>query len=528
MSALVSARGKPLPRPVLWTVAAALTIGTLMRLSGFLGTDRLFQQFPTEDGYLMLTIARNLAIGNGFSVGDGQIPTNGTQPFMTLVFTLGFLVGGGDRVIGVAFAEGLLVLTSIATAIAIFWLGCRISSDDRAPAIAAIAASTWYVSGITIPHSMNGLETGPYALIAALVGLVFIEDASPRLWSWPRTLGVGVLLGFAFLIRNDACFLILAACLTHLYVGWETDSIGPRFARVMVFGSTSVVVASPWLVFNYLQFGHIMPVSGRAESLTAGFADNLALIFFPIAEYFTGVLAIPESLESRLTILVIVFVTLAVGAVLYSFRRASPEARRLIVLSMIFGTCLFLFYGLFFGAGWFVYRYTFPLTPFIFLFWSFALFWLLDRLGERLGAWVPIAVAVPIVLAVGAMNYRIWARGTDHMHFQVVEWVRDNVPPQDWVGAPQTGTVGFFHDRTINLDGKVNPAAYEALLDRRLPTYIVHETPIEWIADWEGMAAWVEDEPIIGEHFEVVVHDVERNLAVLHRTTPAPMQNIRR
>lgn len=33
-------------------------------------------------------------------------------------------------------------------------------------------------------------------------------------------------------------------------------------------------------------------------------------------------------------------------------------------------------------------------------------------------------------------------------------------------GAPQTGTHGFFHDRTINLDGKANLAAPRAILDK--------------------------------------------------------------
>jgi len=35
-------------------------------------------------------------------------------------------------------------------------------------------------------------------------------------------------------------------------------------------------------------------------------------------------------------------------------------------------------------------------------------------------------------------------------------WVRENVSVDTWVGASQSGTLGYFHDRTINTDGKVN------------------------------------------------------------------------
>ena len=46
----------------------------------------MLRQWPTEDGYLMLTIARNMALGNGMSTADGELPTNGTQPLATTIW----------------------------------------------------------------------------------------------------------------------------------------------------------------------------------------------------------------------------------------------------------------------------------------------------------------------------------------------------------------------------------------------------------------------------------------------------------
>lgn len=508
-------------------VGLTFLIGSLVRLTAFLGQSRMFQQFPTEDGYLMLTISRNLALGNGFSVAAGTIPTNGTQPLTTFIYAVGFSMGSGDRAAGVAFALVFELVVSVIAAALIYRLSRRLfAGNPHVHAVSAVAAALWFGSGLMLIHSMNCLETGLYALMAALVALVFIENDEAPPWSWPKTLAVGVMLGLAFLVRNDACFLILAACLVHLYVGLQKGSFGPRLARTLVFGSTSVLVASPWLAFNYFEFGHIMPVSGRAESLTGEFAGNFGLMLLAVAEYSIGVVGIPSRFEESVPAIAAagVFDLLMVAVVVRAFRAANEIQRRLIVLAAIFTASLFLFYGLFFGAGWFVPRYMFPTTPFFCILWARLVFWMAERLpsSRARGAFGGAVGTVAIALIV-VMNLRVLSRGEQHQHFQVVEWVDGNVDPDVWIGAVQTGTLGFFHDRTINLDGKVNPAAFRAVASQTVPEYIVHDTPIRYLADWEGIARWVDEEPLIGQHFEVVVHEPERNLAVLRRVTPSPV-----
>lgn len=113
------------------------------------------------------------------------------------------------------------------------------------------------------------------------------------------------------------------------------------------------------------------------------------------------------------------------------------------------------------------------------------------------------------------------------MHKQVVDWVQANVSPRQWVGAPQTGTLGFFHDRTINLDGKVNPDALKVLLkDGHILNYVL-DSKINYIVDWADMADWVnfkQHSVRFGNEFEVVVKDRKLNLAVLRRIQPVAEQ----
>jgi hypothetical protein len=245
-----------------------------------------------------------------------------------------------------------------------------------------------------------------------------------------------------------------------------------------------------------------------------------------VAEYFIGVVGIPSSLEQKGFVVAAagLFDVFMLGVVARVFPRSTSVQQRLIVLASIFAGCLFVFYGLFFGAGWFVARYMFPTTPFFCLLWARLVFWLGERLPRGIQRYTfGVAVGAFALALILVMNTRVWSRGDDHQHFQVVAWLRENVSSDIWVGAVQTGTIGFFHDKTINFDGKVNPAAYAAVKNQRLPEYIVNETPVRFIADWEGIARWVVDEPLIGRHFEVIVQDPEHNLAVLQRVTPPPV-----
>ena len=52
----------------------------------------------SEDGYLMQTVARNMAIGLGMSTAEGTIPTNGVQPLATFAYAgLHALAGGSNN-----------------------------------------------------------------------------------------------------------------------------------------------------------------------------------------------------------------------------------------------------------------------------------------------------------------------------------------------------------------------------------------------------------------------------------------------
>ncbi len=516
-------RARPLPRRTPGLVVAIVALAALGLTARsaplFDHGGRLLQQFPTEDGYLMLTVARNLAIGKGLSVADGTIPTNGVQPLATLLYAGAFVAADGDRRIGVGLVQGIEILIAIIGALALYRLGLAVlRGRPDARAVASLASAGWFASPVVVRHGMNGLETGLYMLAVVLVQLAFVErDEARRPWNARRCAATGVLLGIAFWARNDAVFLIAAACVTYLSMGVRAGTMWRRLPGTIGFGAMSVLIASPWLAFNLLRFGHLMPVSGRSESFAFEIGENLPGLPAVLVEYLSVVAAIPESLQTHPGVAILsLLVLIGAGAVLAGALRSSSSAlRSTVLLTGLFGLGLATYYGAFFGVGFFLSRYMAPLSPALALLATAIGFACWRRLPASASGPAAAILLVIVVTVAAALHARIYRRGVPHMHFQVVEWVEQNVPEATWVGAVQTGTLGFFHDRTLNLDGKVNPEAQAARERERIPDYVV-EKDIQYLADWVGIDSWMQY-PVIAERFDVVVRDPGRNLAVLRR-----------
>ncbi len=533
----MSSRGMRLVAGCLMAVGFLARVAPLADHGG-----RLLRMLPSEDGYLMLTIARNLAQGHGMSTADGTMPTNGTQPLATFLWSACSYVVGGDKVRTVAAVLIAELLLSTATAFAIYKLARRVLGDSEAARESAmLAAGGWYASATLTLHTMNCLETGLYALVVAtLLAIVFGPSeagktrqpgdpgSSPRWGRWAR---IGALLGVAFWARNDAVLLCMAVAGVHL--GWGLPGAPPRplhrVLEVAVAAGIVTVVALPWLSFNYLRFGHLMPVSGRAESLDAHFGGNLTLVPATLIAYATLFLPVPAALLRSPPVVALSLAALAACA-WFTWKAAVASGRAAERQAWLVGVTLICilgaFYGLFFGAPHFMSRYMVPTSPLYAVAWGALVHAGARKLEGRSVALLGGAFAL-LALPV-ALHVRNYLQVNYDPHFQVADWVTANVPESVWIGAPQSGTVGYLHDRTVNLDGKVNPAALAALEKHALPQYVV-DSDIEYVADWEVLlnpeplpgVSITYGEPPMAQFFEVVVDDKTRDLGVLRRKARA-------
>lgn len=506
-------------------VLLMLVLGIGIRIAPqLMGAERFLQHYPSEDGYLMLTIARNLALGLGMSTADGTLPTNGTQPLTTFVWAAGFWLVDGDKVLGVAIALWLQFFAVLAATWLLWRLGRIVLAGTPAGNLwAAVAAAAWGASQRTTIHGMNCLETGFY--VVALLGfanLLFAGGSPFRIWTVRRSLTLGLFLGLVFWIRIDAVFLIGAVCLARWMLDEKLRLVPSRQGLVSacLTGATSVLVASPWLLHNKLNFGSFTPVSGTAQSFRSGLWDNGPVLVKALFEYATVVVPFPNTLLDAGWFLALAGVVLVVtGAlVVRTAARGSAPARVVASVFGAYGLALVVYYGFLFGAAHFVSRYTFPTSPFLALGTTALVAGLAHRLPYP-ARWPVCSTAAIAVLGILVVtNHRAFRIGARHQHWQVVEFVRE-LPATTWVSAVQTGTLGYFHDRTLNLDGKVNPEALAAKLrgEAEWHRYIA-DSPADYLIDWVGMARFPIDHPEeYRGKFAVKVEDFERNLAVLER-----------
>lgn len=486
----------------------------------------------------MLTMARNIALGLGMSTAEGSIQTNGTQPFTTFVWSVGYSLTGGDKLGGVIFAHIVLTVVSILFALATYFLVLRVFEQWHNGRSAALVVSALvFSSPQLLPHTMNFLETGLYlALGTFIVHQFYTLSTSTVLWTYKRYFATGALLGILFLIRIDSVFIILSVCLTCIYLGWlrHETLFSPYLPRVIVLGATSIVVASPWLIYNYIGFGSIMPISGQALSAQS-FAPNLIVVPSTLLEYLMLSLPIPHRLQESTPIVVGSTCALisALGVAIYAFKRTENHSYKAMFFMGF--TCLFCYityYGLFFGAKHFVGRYLSITTPFLMLFATMLILTVLKKLPTQKRPVLLLAGAICLIITV-SLNFRIYQRGIPHQHQQVVAWVKAHVPKESWVGAIQTGTLGYFHDRTINLDGKVNPMALKAKngdafcpessntpsKSNCLMDYIV-QSEIDYLVDWQGIGTWNKLPPL-DQYFTLTVNQEQPSLAAFVRNNIA-------
>lgn len=513
-------------------VVALLVLGVGYRVAPLLDHgDRMLWQWPTEDGYLMMTIARNLALGRGMTIADGAIATNGTQPLTTFVWAALFGAVGGDKRAGVLLVQVWQILASLGAAALIHAIGAMVLRERPwGRSAAALAAGAWFASPVVMDRTMNGLETGTYLLLLLLAALTWLrwEERRERPFQPGIAAGIGALLGLVFLARIDAVFFIASVTALHVLAAGSRAALPRRLGESTLMGLASIAVASPWLLHNLRSFGSVMPISGTAQSAAATLGSNLPHVPGALFEYATMLLPVPSTIELTAPVLGLTSAASVAyaAALVFAARRASRGERVALALGGLTGLALVVYYGLLFGAPHFVARYLFPVTPLLALATSSAIAAAAHRLlarrpRGRATVALGLAGAVALTTATGTRLYLAEGRGSAVDHRAVMRWVTENVPEETWVAAVQTGVLGFFHDRTINLDGKVNPQALAARLARRTQAYVV-DLPVAYVVDWAGLASWIELEPM-DRHFELVVHDRARNVAVLRRVTPIPV-----
>lgn len=442
-----------------------------------------------EDGYYMLTVAWNIASGNGISIRPGEF-TTGIQPLATFVYAAiaKFIIFyGGDRfdlpkwiiIFGGVNQIGFsLIMGMIARSLG------KGSLKDRNLAFAItviIVATSFYLFRMFT----YGLETGIYLTLFALLTYLSLKIFSGDTYPTKASLIiVGTIAGLTGLARIDfgvifAVFIVVLLIFKRI-----------RLNHAIIFGLTAFIVVFPWLAWVKSISGHWIPSSGIAQSslINLGSLQSRIFVFFGaisenlVPSLYTGGKGILAAIAAVPTFIGIYLIIKS--AILWN------EPEKVIWLAWLLGCCaLILLYPVFFWATHFYFRYTATILVITLPVMSLAI-------SERLLAseffqehLIHTIVLVSIFLvslnAVVAV-LSLHAGKIGNSHSVSAGYVQQHLPESAVVGAFQSGVIGYYNENTINLDGKVNPDVLGALASGQVNDYAL-DRKIDYIIDWIGL-----------------------------------------
>jgi hypothetical protein len=426
----------------------------------------------TDDSYYYFGVARNIVLGNGVTF-DGMNPTNGWHPLWMLMLLPIYKLTAASPELALRVVFSLVAVIAGAT----FWTAYRVLGLWMERLIALLASSL-LLAPMFLNAMLNGLETGVLILLMLVtVWHTARHDLfSPRT-SWSRDALLGALLGLVFLARLDSAFFVMAFGL--VIVGrWAREcrrdrEMGPAalIRKAVISGGVFLLVAAPYVIWNRMTFGHIVPISGAVKSSFPEIAFRLERLLGFHALY--GVM--------QLAVATVALIVLEI----WHFRRPQHYRVPSVLWALWLGAILHFAYSMLFmrwAAHWWHYASYIPLVLLS-----------VGLLLERVRAWLKLpAVAWRLALggALAVCVAGMWAdarlRGEHHEPWLAAAlWTRDNLPPDAVVGMMDCGLYGYFNGhRTVNLDGVINGYAFqEALRDGRFSEFLA-SCGVTHIADY--------------------------------------------
>ena len=469
-----------------------------------------FQDFGTlarngflyDDSFYAFQIARNIAHGEGATF-DGIHATNGFQPLYVGLLVPLYWVAGKSPTLPIHLALIVSALLTVATAFILYRLVARRASE----AAALIVAGAWSFSPIVIRQAANGLETALSLFTCALAVDFYLHRVRSVESPSRRTfLALGALLGFAMLARVDLGFLALAMSLDYLLVVRRRmrreRTTPPWRGNLGTATAAGLLVCLPWAIYGITAVGSPLSESGRAtRNLAIAYAPFFGLsspsepepsagfvarhferslktlkVIPAVHPVFRGVRKMSESVhvgETLANIIGVIF--LALSAVWWWRRRARSDMRELDFLLVFCGMMIVAYSTFVFGVFFFL-RYYYPLYFVAMVFAGFAaddvIAWARRHsLGVRR---VALAASGVYAAALLFMGYTSAFRTTPvYRFYDAARWVATHTESSEIIGVFQGGAIGYLSDRrVVNLDGKVNAEAYQALRDGRLREYV--------------------------------------------------------
>lgn len=494
-------------RALVGLLAAALVLrGIVLTLP----IDQLLQRFLVDDAFYYLALVENALDGKGIVFNTG-VPTNGFHPLWALVLTpLVAVLEPLGRNAPVRGTLALLTVINLATAVLMYRIGRRLEH----PAAGLLAAAVWLLSPFLFRLNLLGLEAPLQVLLVALLVDRWIQAPEMARLAPRRAAGVGVLLGLVFLARMDGVFVVAAFGLVVLarpLQALRETGLGPKVqgtvAGLAAAAAGTLAVVVPWLAWSLIRVDRLLPVSGaalralRTDALAVHELVPRALQF--LAQGLIDVVFAPPIVAVGLLVALVVYVVPVLAGLVpaeggLGAVRASTvgtlvglggRRRPLVELLDEVG---FLVLAAALQMGYVAFRLH-AVRPWYLVLPAFVVVLvgsiLLVRLARRFSvgprACTAALGALGILLASGIPFVLVPGQGPqEELKQAAVADVDEQIPEDARLGSFNTGVYQYYTpDRdVVNLDGVMNPQAFEARQEDRLEAYI-QDQGIDYVLD---------------------------------------------
>ncbi|MGH7741322.1 MAG: hypothetical protein ACRENS_04800 [Candidatus Eiseniibacteriota bacterium] len=400
--------------------------------------------YLTDDTFIHLQYARNLATGQGLVFNPSERVYGCTSPLWVALIAIGM----GLHLDGLFTAKALGLITTLIS-LALFLELMR--RTLRTPALRAAATIAWSSNAWMARWALSGMET-PLAVALVLAGFVTFTEDEP----WGRTPArTGALWALAALARPEAAVL-LALWIAYLAAEVRRGA-SSRLAGLSLIAPA--VIYGGWLVFAACYFHALWPGTLAAKSAGGGaLVDHLANLWREIK--------IVGATDGALVAVLLLAIFAAV-------RRR--QTRRLWSAGFV-RWCWAIGLPLLYSAGSVpvLSRYLLPTLPLLaWLTWQSAESW---WIGENTDApstapAVRRAARFGVVLAalLVAQNLAVYrsavlpqvhsfSAGLENSLVRWGRWFAQYTAPGAEVATPDIGAIGYYSQRhVLDLAGLVSP-----------------------------------------------------------------------
>jgi len=400
-----------------------------------------------DDAYYYLQISRDIALGQG-STFDGINKTNGYHPLWLIILIPVHFITGFSRI---ASVRAVFIIQSLLYFFTLLIILRRLKNEVNLLGILSIVALSLY------PKFFHIISVGMEAML-----VIFLITC---IWSFSfeffkKTLNLrdstimGVFVGFLILARIDIgfVFLFITPLLVILVKYREGKSLILYVICMILF---SLVIISPFFIWNYVEFGHFLTISSLLKSSfpRINFSYLTLLYFF---EYYVGIILFliilflkRRSLSNLLPPYILIGVSSFIGTLVSLFlsKWGLTSHHFAHTILPMFITGIFFFDYIYKK----IVKYKQLILKVIFVslfivFYCFSLYLIYDDLLKNYG----------VIIYKGAI------------------WAKENTNKDDIFGLKDSGIFGYFSERrTINLDGKVNNFVYQEFLrEKKIKEYL--------------------------------------------------------